>query len=257
MSEVRVLVVDDEPLARRGVRQLLVDHPDMRVIGECRDGREALRALETLKPDLVFLDVQMPDLDGFGVIRARGVERMPAVVFVTAHDEFAVRAFETNALDYLVKPLSRARFDATVRRVRERLCFPVGAATASRLAAAIGIPAPPPARAEGLVVSTPTGQLVVDPGDITWIEARDYYAGVHAGGKCHLIRESLHSLERRLGSAGFLRVHRGALVRLSQVREVRALPGGSAIVVLKDGARIRASRRRAERLRSALRPGNR
>src|SRR5262245_2617369 len=121
MPEIRALIVDDEPLARRGVRQLLSAFPDITVVGECRDGKEALRALATLAPDLVFLDIQMPGLDGFAVIRAHGVDRMPAIVFVTAHDEFAVRAFETQALDYLVKPLGEARFRATISRVRERL----------------------------------------------------------------------------------------------------------------------------------------
>ena len=227
------------------------------VVGHGRGDREGVRAPETMEAGRGFLDVRVAGHDGVGVIRARGAGRMPAVVFVTAHDEFAVRAFETNALDYLVKPLSRARFDATVRRVRERLSHPGSGATASQLSAAIGLAAPPPAHTEGFVVSTPTGQLVLDAGEISWIEARDYNAGVHAGGTCHLIRESLRSLERRLGSAGFLRVHRGAIVRLSQVREVRALSGGRAIVVLEDGVRIRVSRRRAKRLRSALRPGNR
>ena len=121
MAEIRALIVDDEPLARRGVRQLLAPYRDIEVVGECRDGREALRALTTLTPDLVFLDIQMPGLDGLEVIRMHGVERMPAVIFVTAHDEFAVRAFDAHALDYLVKPLSEARFRAAITRVRERM----------------------------------------------------------------------------------------------------------------------------------------
>jgi len=121
MPEIRALIVDDEPLARRGIRQLLAREPDMVVVGECRDGRDALAALDTLVPDLVFLDVQMPELDAFGIIKARGVDRMPIVVFVTAYDAFAVKAFEAQALDYLVKPLVAARFAATMTRVRERV----------------------------------------------------------------------------------------------------------------------------------------
>src|SRR5215831_6765994 len=121
MKKIRILVADDEPLARRGVRQLLAPHPDMTVVGESRNGPETLRALEALAPDLLFLDVQMPEMDGFEVLRARGAERVPAVVFVTAHDQFAVRAFEEYALDYLVKPLNVERFEAALRRVRERL----------------------------------------------------------------------------------------------------------------------------------------
>jgi len=234
VPDIRVLVVDDEPLARRGIRQLLARHRDMTVVGECRDGREAVRAIATLAPDLVFLDIQMPGLDGFAAIRARGANPMPAVVFVTAHDQFAVRAFDVNALDYLVKPLSEARFAATLRRVRQRL----------RTAGAGGT---------GLVVPTATGQLVLDATEIDWIEARDYYAGVHAGGTRYLVRESLRSLERRLNPAHFVRVHRGAIVRLDRVRELRALPGGGSVVVLRDGARVPVSRRRGERLRSSLR----
>lgn len=134
MAEIRTLIVDDEPLARRGVRQLLESHPDIVVVGECRNGREALRAFDGLSPDLVFLDVQMPGLDGFGVLRAREGRRMPFLVFVTAFDEFAVRAFEANALDYLVKPLSQHRFDATIRRVRAGLKLAEAGELAARLA---------------------------------------------------------------------------------------------------------------------------
>src|SRR5580692_5331989 len=135
MTKIRVLIADDEPLARRGVRQLLAPHADMTVVGESRNGPETLRALETLAPDLLFLDVQMPEMDGFEVLRARGVDRMPAVVFVTAHDQFAVRAFETQALDYIVKPLNAARFEAVLQRVRQRLLMMDAVDRAARLTA--------------------------------------------------------------------------------------------------------------------------
>ncbi len=135
LAEIRALIVDDEPLARRGIRQLLTPHPDIVVAGECRDGREAVRALATVKPDLLFLDIQMPGLDGMGVIRVHGAERMPLTVFVTAHDEFAVRAFEAQALDYLVKPLTETRFNATIARVRERIRVLDAVALAGKLSA--------------------------------------------------------------------------------------------------------------------------
>src|SRR5579863_2376358 len=173
MREVRALIVDDEPLARRGIRQLLAREPDMVVVGECRDGREALEALERHAPDLVFLDVQMPELDAFGIIATRGADRMPIVVFVTAYDTFAVQAFEAQALDYLVKPLVAARFTATMARVRARLRE---------------------RRHAVLVVTTATGSLVLEPQEIDWIEADDYYSRIHTGGARHLIRESLASL---------------------------------------------------------------
>jgi two-component system LytT family response regulator len=200
VSEIRALIVDDEPLARRGIRQLLAREPDMVVVGECRDGRSALAALDTLAPDLVFLDVQMPELDAFGIIKAHGVDRMPIVVFVTAYDAFAVQAFEAQALDYLVKPLVAARFAATMARVRQR------------------------AREQHqsvLLVGTPTGSLLLAAAEIDWIEADDYYSRVHANGSRHLIRASLVSLCRRLDASHFVRVHRGALVRLNRIREVR------------------------------------
>src|SRR6185503_9568051 len=195
--EIRALIVDDEPLARRGIRQMLANHRDVVVVGECRDGREALRAMETQSPGLVFLDIQMPGLDGFGVIRSRGPERMPAVVFVTAHDEFAVRAFEANALDYLVKPITQARFEATMARVRERLRLSDALSLASRLAAVLATdasrhrletPGRPAASSTAagdrrLVVPTATGKLVLDTGEIDWVGAQDYYAAVHSGGR--------------------------------------------------------------------------
>ncbi len=269
MAEIRALIVDDEPLARRGVRQLLAAHPDIAVVGECRNGREALRALATLAPDLVFLDIQMPGLDGLGVIRMHGVERMPAVVFVTAHDEFAVRAFETHALDYLVKPLSEARFRATIARVRERMRMTDAVALAGRLSALLGSEAVgssrmgqdpgTPAGAGGsnrIAVPTEAGQLLIDPAEIDWIEAEDYYSGIHAKGKRYRIRESLSALESRLDPARFVRVHRSAIVRLEQVREltVDGSVDREAVVVLRDGTRLPVSRRRLAQVKALLRP---
>lgn len=257
-STTRALIVDDEPLARRGVRQLLAPYPDIEVVGECRDGREALRALRKLKPDLVFLDVQMPGLDGLQVIRLHGVERMPPVIFVTAHDEFAVRAFETQALDYLVKPLSAARFAKAIARVRERTRLAGAADMAERLRALVGADAAraAPARpGHRINVITEAGQLLVDPDEIDWIEADDYYARLHAGGKQHRVRESLTALESRFDPAHFVRVHRSAIVRLAQVRELKldAGPDGEAMVVLRDGTKLPVSRRRLGQVRALLR----
>jgi len=234
MVDIRALIVDDEPLARRGIRQLLAPYPDIAVVGECRDGREAVRALATVKPDLVFLDVQMPGLDGMSVIRIHGAQRMPVTVFVTAHDEFAVRAFEAQALDYLVKPLSEARFRATIARVRERL-------QRSRPNSRIAVP-------------TETGELLLDAGEIDWIGAEDYHAGIHAGCKHYRVRESLATLESRLDPARFVRVHRSAIVRVDGVRELQI--GSSereAVVVLRNGTELPVSRRRLAKVRRSLR----
>jgi len=250
MRSIRVLVADDEPLARRGVRQLLAPHPDMTVVGESRNGPETLRALDALRPDLLFLDIQMPEMDGFEVLRARGVERMPAVVFVTAHDRFAVRAFEAHALDYVVKPIEIARFETALERVRERLRLLDAADLASRLAALLARERAEREKkgVERLLAATATGDAVIPVAAIDWIGADDYYACVHVGAKSYLLREPLISLEARLDPARFARVHRAAIVQLDRVRELR-----EDEVVLRDGARIPVSRRRRAAMEARLR----
>jgi two-component system LytT family response regulator len=254
MTEIRVLVADDEPLARRGVRQMLAPHADVRVVGESRNGAETLRALDALKPDLLFLDVQMPEMDGFAVLRARRADRMPAVIFVTAHDEFAVQAFEAHAIDYLVKPLNAQRFDAALRRVRERLRLEAAADLAQRLAALLAAEEQQRERKgiERLVVSTPSSDVVIPVKDVDWISADDYYVQVHVGSQSYLLRESLNSLEARLDPTRFMRVHRSAIVQIDRVRAVRpTLRGDEAI--LRDGSRVPVSRRRRAVLDDRLR----
>lgn len=269
MIDIRALVVDDEPLARRGIRQLLARHPQSVVVGECRNGQDALRALESSDVNLVFLDVQMPELDGFAVIRERGADRMPATVFVTAYDEYAVRAFEAQALDYLVKPVSEERFDAALGRVRAFLEGRDALAFRARLAALIesperaALPVREPARKSGwdparaprrLLVPTSTGDLLLDPGEIDWIGADDYYAVLHVGGRRLLLRESLASLAERLEGARFVRVHRSAIVNLDRVRELRSSGKGSdSVLVLQSGAQVPVSRRRRETISEAIR----
>jgi two-component system LytT family response regulator len=257
MREIRALIVDDEPLARRGIRQLLDREPDVTVIGEARNGRDALRALRTLNPDLVFLDVQMPEIDGFEVLRAHGAERMPAVIFVTAFDAFAVRAFDAHAIDYLVKPLREARFAEAVQRARERMRSDDAVALSRQLSALLAAndvtrSEPRPA-SHRIVVPTSNGDLVLAANEIDWIEADDYYAAVYAGGRRHLIRESLSSLETRLDGARFVRAHRSAIINLDRVRELRSEPSGECVAVLRDGTRVPVSRRRRERVAESIR----
>jgi two-component system, LytTR family, response regulator len=237
VAEIRALIVDDEPLARRGIRQLLAPYRDVVVVGECRNGREAVRALAEARPDLVFLDVAMPGLDGFGAIRVHGVERMPLTVFVTAHDEYAVRAFEADALDYLVKPLSEARFRTTMARVLDRL--------RARSRAPIAVP-------------TGRGELLLDTDEIDWIAARDDYAEIHAGPKTYRVRTTLGALASRLDAARFVRVHRSAIVRMDQVRELSTVRGGAESVVrLRDGTEVPVSRRRLAQVKARIRPSRR
>jgi two-component system, LytTR family, response regulator len=236
-AEWSVLVADDEPAARRGVRQLLAAFPEFAIVGECRNGEEVLASLDVLNPDVLFLDVQMPGIDGFEVIRLRTPERMPAVVFLTAYDEFALRAFEAQALDYLVKPVSEARFAATMKRLIRQL-----RASTSQ---------PPDQR---LVVTTARGVTALSLRDIEWIEAEDNYARIWTSeGRSYLLRESLRELERRIRAHGFLRAHRQALVRVAAVRELRSTRLGTTVAVLSSGATVTVSRRRRAQFAAAVR----
>jgi two-component system, LytTR family, response regulator len=232
----KVLVADDEPAARRGVRQLLAPFPEFTIIGECRDGREVLAALDASTPDVLFLDIQMPEVDGFEVIRRRNPDRMPAVVFLTAYDQFAIRAFEAEALDYLVKPVSGARFATTIKRLSKRLLAGVDASHKHRI-----------------VVSTARGALVLPLREIDWIEAADNYARLWVGGRSYLLRESLAQLEHRIGAHGFARAHRQALVRMEGVRALQLNAGGDATAILSSGAKVAISRRRRAAFTAAIR----
>jgi two-component system LytT family response regulator len=242
MSELRVLIADDEPPARRGIRQLLAREPDAVVVGEARDGRETLHAIRLLRPNALFLDMQMPDMDGLAVVRAQGADQMPHTVFVTAYDSFALRAFDARALDYLVKPVSEARFAEAVARLRNR----IAADEAVRLSRV-------PGNAARLIVNTGAGDLLLDQREIVWIEADDYYSAIHAGGRRYLLREALASLELRLDAARFVRAHRSAIVNIGFVRELRGSSGGETALVLRDGTRIPVSRRRREAVTQRVR----
>jgi two-component system LytT family response regulator len=251
MDRIRAIIADDEPLARRGVRQLLSPHRDVEVVAETRNGRETVRALRELKPELLFLDVQMPELDGFDVLREIGPQHMPSVIFVTAYDQFAVRAFDAHALDYLVKPLDESRFAEALERVRERLRSTEAIDLSRKLSALLAAREKESAR-QRILVSTSTGDLVIDADEIDWIEADDYYAAIHARAGRHLIRESLVSLEQRLDQVRFARVHRSAIVNLDRVAELRH-KDGETLLVLRSGVHVPVSRRRRARLTRLLR----
>jgi two-component system, LytTR family, response regulator len=242
MDRIRAIIADDEPLARRGVRQLLAAHQDIAVIAETRNGRETIRALRELKPELVFLDVQMPNLDGFDVIKEIGPKSMPVLIFVTAYDEFAVRAFEAHALDYLVKPLEEARFTQALERVREELRSMKSVSLSRKLAALLAAREVERAR-ERIVVLTSSGKLILNADEVDWIEADDYYAAIHARHGRHLVRESLASLEKRLNPERFLRIHRSAIVNVDRICEIRR-EKAETLLILKDGIRVPVSRRR-------------
>ena len=251
MDKIRAIIADDEPLARRGVRQLLAPHRDVDVVAETRNGRETVSALRNLKPQLLFLDVQMPEFDGFDVLREIGVKHMPAVIFVTAYDEFAVRAFDAQALDYLVKPLEESRFAEALERMRERLQSTKAVDLSRKLSALLEAREKESAR-QRIMVSTSTGDLLIDADEIDLIEADDYYAAIHAREGRHLIRESLASLEQRLDQKRFVRVHRSAIVNLDFVSELRN-KDGETLLVLRSGVRVSVSRRRRAQLSRLLR----
>ena len=251
MDKIRAIIADDEPLARRGIRQLLAAHGDIGIVAETRNGRETVRALRELKPELLFLDVQMPDLDGFGVLREIGAKQMPAVIFVTAYDEFAVKAFDAQALDYLVKPLEESRFVEALARVRVRLRSAKAFDLSHKLSALLAKHEKEQAK-QRILVATSTGDLVIDADEIDWIEADDYYAAIHARNGRHLIRESLSALEQRLDRKHFLRAHRSAIVNLDRVTEVRR-ENGATCLILRCGIRIPVSRRRRARVSKLLR----
>jgi len=228
-----VLIVDDEPLARAGMAALVAREPGFAVVGECPDGRSALAALKRLRPDVVLLDVRMPDLDGFEVLELAAPPPSTQVIFVTAFDEHAVRAFEFAAADYVLKPFDDRRFRAALERVRSR---------ESR-------EAPPPT----LVAGPPSARVLLRASDIDWIEAADYCVRVHAGGRSHLLRASLDELTLRLDGSSFVRIHRRALIRLDRLAEVRRDPGGRGEVVLRDGTVLPLSRAGRVVLSEALR----
>lgn len=261
MKTIRAMIVDDEPLARHGIKQLLVPHKDVEVTAEARNGEETLRVLRSgPSVDLLFLDVQMPELDGFAVLRQLDAENLPAVIFVTAFDTFAVQAFETHALDYLVKPVHEARFEKALQRVRDRFLSQQALETSRKLLRLLktnALSAPEPLAqtdlAQRLLVVSNGGHLIIDASQVEWIEAEDYYAAIHIGSRRYLIRESLTSLEARLDPSQFVRIHRSALVNLVHVREIKSPILGTTSLILRDGTQLSLSRRRRAQVAAAIR----
>ncbi|MCU1347364.1 MAG: two component transcriptional regulator, LytTR family [Acidobacteria bacterium] len=234
---LRVLVVDDEALGRRGVLARLARRNDVEVADECATGREAIAAIRRHKPDLVFLDVQMPGVDGFEVLRRLEPAERPHVIFVTAFDRHAVRAFEVHALDYLLKPIDDERFTEAVDRVAAMHARHRESGIARRLAVLLDEAAPP-----RYAVRLKNRTLFVPPAEIDWVAAEGDYVRVHAGTRNWLIRDTMAAVERDLGATRFVRVHRSAIVNVDRVQELRSLEGGDCAVVLRDGTELRLGR---------------
>lgn len=251
---IRVLIVDDEPVARRGILRLLRQEPDIEVVEECGDGRSAIEAIRAHSPDIVFLDVQMPELDGFAVIEAVGGSRMPAVVFVTAFDQHAVRAFDAQAIDYVLKPVDPERFRRALQRARSYLAQP-DASFVRRVSEALKLidRGEPQAYPERLAIRSEGRVRVLAIAEVDLIVAAGNYAEIHSGGKRHLLRETMTSLEARLDPHRFIRVSRATIVSIAQIREVQPLFNGDFVVLLKNGAQVNGSRRHRAALDVLLR----
>ena len=255
---LRALIVDDEPLGRRGVRARLARADDVEVVGECAGGREAVRSIRDLAPDVVFLDVQMPGLDGFGVVEAVGPGAMPVTVFVTAYDEHALRAFEAQALDYLLKPIDDDRFDRALdrarRRVAERRESALGRRVSDALAGAAGTPEAVPHRSPDarFLVDRAGRVAVVHADEVDWVEAAGDYVGLHAGRDVHLLRETMARMEDRLDPRRFVRIHRSTIVNVDRIRELRPRANREYDVVLHDGTELKLSRSYRDRLATAF-----
>ena len=237
---LRSLIVDDEVLARQGLRSLLARDPDVVEVHEANNGRQAVEAIRAHRPDLIFLDVQMPEMDGFDVIEEVGLESMPAVVFVTAHDQHAIRAFEISAIDYLLKPVTAARFGQALARAKTHLGSPQ---TGQRqIMALLEAMASPPRHLKRLAVRAPGKTSFVNVGEVDWIAAAENYVELHVGEATHLLHVRMNALEKSLDPRLFLRIHRSLIVNIGRIVELHAADHGEFVVVLKDGVRLQSSR---------------
>ena len=245
-SRIRALVVDDEPLARSNLLVLLRRDLEIEIVGECGSGAQAILEIRNKQPDLVFLDVQMPECDGFDVLEILGTDMPPALVFVTAYDQYALRAFEAGALDYLLKPFDNARFARALGRAKERIIQSRTLANKGKSSHEVS------AKIERLIVKSAGQILFLKISEIDWIEAADYYVCLHVAKKSHLLRRSLLEIDQALDHAGFCRIHRSAIVNLDRVRGIELNEDGGNSVRLADGTRLRLSRRYSKQLQARL-----
>lgn len=248
MEKIRTVIVDDEPLARRGIRAHLKEERDVEIIAECSNGREAVHVIEEQAPDLVFLDIQMPELDGFGVLEALNVEPLPSIIFVTAYDKYALRAFEVHALDYLLKPFDNERFARAVDRARAQIERRSISDLSHRLQSLIDDLRTNQKYAERLVIKTAGRIFFLGVEEIDWIEAADNYVRLHSGRDTHLLRETMNSLENKLDPAQFLRIQRSTIINVRRIKELHPLFRGEYEIVLRDGTRLASGRGYRDRL---------
>lgn len=246
------MVVDDEPLAREKIREMAKDDPDVEIVGECANGEEAVRLIHELAPDLLLLDVEMPEADGFHVIEQLTPSQVPLVIFVTAYDRYAVRAFEVHAFDYLLKPFDRERFSAALGRAKEQIRRERNGGLDSRILALLEQLQGEPKYLERLVVKNAGRVFFLETSDIEWVEAEGNYVSIHTPSKTHLLRETISNLEARLDPRRFVRIHRSTLVNVTRIQELQPWTHGDYYVILRDGTRLTASRNYRDNLESVL-----
>ncbi len=258
-KKIKTLLVDDEPLARRNLRLLLQHDQQIEIVGECANGEEAVNAIEASSPDLIFLDIQMPGMSGFDVLEAVGADRIHAIVFVTAFDQFALRAFEVHALDYLLKPFDDARFQQALQQAKSQIEQRQVSKLTSKLLALLDS-RESDRRLQGhrkylhrLMIKLPNRVILLKVNDIDWIEADGNYAKLHLGTKSHLLRQKMNELEELLDPNRFVRTHRSIIVNLDRVKELHPHFNGDYLIGLQDGTRVKLSRSRREALEARLR----
>ena len=247
-TKIRILIVDDEPLARLFIRRMLEQEDGVEVVGECGNGREAVAWVREHAPDLVFLDVQMPEMDGFTALETLGVEHLPLVVFTTAYEQYAIRAFETHAIDYLLKPFDQVRFAKSMSHARERLRERQSEGERLQVAALLDHVKNRPAHLDRLLVRAGARIIFLKVEAVEWIEADDKYVHLHAGPVSHMVRQTLGAMEEQLDPNKFLRIHRSAIVNVERIKELHPLFGGEYSVIMEDGTELPLSRSYKDRL---------
>jgi two-component system, LytTR family, response regulator len=255
-ARFRVAIVDDEAPARSRLRRLLADHPDFQLVGEASNGKQAVALLQQEQPDLVFLDVQMPQMNGLDVCRALGGDRLPRIIFVTAYDQYALQAFEVHAIDYLLKPFDRERFERSLAHAREQLRGAAAAAPDAHLAAFLADLQATQNKPARLAFKSEGRVIFVRTDEIHWLEAEGNYVRLHAPGGAHLLRETLARLEEQLPGHRFMRISRSVIVNLDRIKEIQPLFYGDHVVILLDGTKLTLSRSYKDKLEKLLaRPG--
>jgi two-component system, LytTR family, response regulator len=251
-TKIRALIVDDEPLARRRIKSLLAHDQSVDVIGECSDGYKAVTSISELSPDLVFLDVQMPAMDGFEVIKTIGAEQMPTVIFVTAYDQYALKAFEVNALDYLLKPFDRKRFQKTLEKAKIMIKGLQNGNVNNQLLSLLGDLRREQKIPERFIIKSGGRVVFLRAEEIDWMCAVGNYVRLQVGRDSHLMRETMTGMESKLDPVSFMRIHRSTIVNLDRVKEVQPWAKGEYVVIMRNGTRLIMSRRYRERLNERL-----